>query len=399
MSANDNGPDSGDDPRLEKIEPSLPRVNQDVEKEDADSGALHPSVYVDLDLAELKRHSVQQMDPRLARIPIPRASHSMASSLCDGNDADYGANNDAPRWTKERIVYSLSLICGNLTYLYLSVAFIQMLKATTPVAVLVTGWFFGVQKPNMRVLFNVSFIVIGVVLASFGEIKFVMLGFLFQCGGIMFEAVRLVMVQRLLNSPDSKMDPLVSLYYFAPVCTVFNGLIALAWEVPKVSMAEVHKVGLHNFALNAMVAFALNVSVVFLIGKTSSLVLTLCGVLKDILLVAASMMIWGTIVTPLQFIGYAIALGGLVYYKLGGEQVRTHLEMASQRWRSMSSRRPFLWRLLMFIIAFCIVYALVDVLAPSYAPKYGPERVSAAYLAAKERYRNGAADIPNDGRV
>jgi hypothetical protein len=26
------------------------------------------------------------------------------------------------------IVYSLSLICGNLTYLYLSVAFIQMLK-------------------------------------------------------------------------------------------------------------------------------------------------------------------------------------------------------------------------------------------------------------------------------
>lgn len=263
-------------------------------------------------------------------------------------------------------------------------------------AVLVTGWFFGVQKPNMRVLFNVSFIVIGVILASFGEIKFVMLGFLFQCGGIMFEAVRLVMVQRLLNSPDSKMDPLVSLYYFAPVCTVFNGLIALAWEVPKVSMVEVHKVGLHNFALNAMVAFALNVSVVFLIGKTSSLVLTLCGVLKDILLVAASMMIWGTIVTPLQFIGYAIALGGLVYYKLGGEQVRTHLEMAHQRWRSMSSRRPFLWRVLMFIVAFCIVYMLVDVLAPSYAPKYDPERVSAAYLAAKERYKNGGANIPND---
>lgn len=263
-------------------------------------------------------------------------------------------------------------------------------------AVLVTGWFFGVQKPNMRVLFNVSFIVIGVILASFGEIKFVMLGFLFQCGGIMFEAVRLVMVQRLLNSPDSKMDPLVSLYYFAPVCTVFNGLIALAWEVPKVSMAEVHKVGLHNFALNAMVAFALNVSVVFLIGKTSSLVLTLCGVLKDILLVAASMMIWGTIVTPLQFIGYAIALGGLVYYKLGGEQVRTHLEMAHQRWRSISSRRPFLWRILMFIVAFCIVYMLVDVLAPSYSPKYDPERVSAAYLAAKERYKNGGANIPND---
>lgn len=46
MSADNRAPDSGDGPRLEKIEPSLPRVNQDVEKEDADSPALHPSVYV-----------------------------------------------------------------------------------------------------------------------------------------------------------------------------------------------------------------------------------------------------------------------------------------------------------------------------------------------------------------
>lgn len=46
MSADDRGPDSGDDPRLEKIEPALPRVNQDVVKEDTDSPALHPSFYV-----------------------------------------------------------------------------------------------------------------------------------------------------------------------------------------------------------------------------------------------------------------------------------------------------------------------------------------------------------------
>ncbi|OBT85336.1 hypothetical protein VE02_05982 [Pseudogymnoascus sp. 03VT05] len=412
MSAGDRGPDSGDDSRLEKIEPSLPRVIQDVKEEDTDSPALHPSVYVVIWISlssSVILFNKWILDSQEFRYPVLLTAWHLffatvmtqimarTTTLLDGRkNVRMNTRMYIRTILPIGIVYSLSLICGNLTYLYLSVAFIQMLKATTPVAVLITGWFFGVQKPNMRVLFNVSFIVIGVVLASFGEIKFVMLGFLFQCGGIMFEAVRLVMVQRLLNSPDSKMDPLVSLYYFAPVCTVFNGLIALAWEVPKVSMEEVHKVGLHNFALNAMVAFALNVSVVFLIGKTSSLVLTLCGVLKDILLVAASMMIWGTIVTPLQFIGYAIALGGLVYYKLGGEQVRTHLEMASQRWRSMSSRRPFLWRILMFIIAFCIVYALLDVLAPSYAPRYDPERVSAAYLAAKERYRNGGANIPKD---
>lgn len=61
------------------------------------------------------------------------------------------------------------------------------------------------------------------------------------------------------------------------------------------------------------------------IGKTSSLVLTLCGVLKDILLVAFSMIVWSTTVTFLQFVGYGIALGGLVFYKLGGEKIKEHV--------------------------------------------------------------------------
>ena len=58
------------------------------------------------------------------------------------------------------------------------------------------------------------------------------------------------------------------------------------------------------------------------IGKTSAVVLTLSGVLKDILLVMASMGIFGDPVTPIQYFGYSIALGGLVYYKLGGEKMQ-----------------------------------------------------------------------------
>jgi len=75
----------------------------------------------------------------------------------------------------------------------------------------------GLEKPNIKVLGNVSVIVLGVIIASYGEIAFVFAGFVFQCFGIAFESIRLVMVQKLLSSPEYKMDPLVSLYYFAPV--------------------------------------------------------------------------------------------------------------------------------------------------------------------------------------
>ena len=123
----------------------------------------------------------------------------------------------------------------------------------------------------MNNLFKVSFIVIGVVIASFGEIEFVLIGFLFQLGGIVFEALRLVMVQKLLSSPEYKMDPLVSLYYFAPLCAVMNFCVAAVIEIPFIKLEEIYHVGLTLLLANAVIAFALNVSVVFLVGLIVSL--------------------------------------------------------------------------------------------------------------------------------
>jgi len=131
--------------------------------------------------------------------------------------------------------------------------------------VLLAGWTMGIQKPDVKVLLNVSVIVLGVVIASFGEIKFVLIGVLFQIGGIIFEAVRLVMVERLLSSAEYKMDPLVSLYYFAPVCAFMNFCIAVVVELPHIQLAEVYHVGPYILLSNAILAFALNVSVVFLV--------------------------------------------------------------------------------------------------------------------------------------
>lgn len=46
------------------------------------------------------------------------------------------------------------------------------------------------------------------------------------------------------------------------------------------------------------------------------------GILKDVLLVFASMLIFRDPVTGQQFFGYSIALAGLVYYKLGAEKIQ-----------------------------------------------------------------------------
>lgn len=248
----------------------------------------------------------------------------------------------------------------------------------------------GIAQPNVGVLLNVSCIVLGVVIATFGEIKFVLIGFLFQCAGIVFEAIRLVLVQKLLNGEEYKMDPLVSLYYFAPVCAVMNGMIALFLEVPRISMHEVYGIGVPILIASALVAFLLNVSAVFLvsapiflpifnvqakavqIGRTSSLVLTLCGVLKDVLLVAVSMMLWHTPVSNLQFFGYAISLAGLVHYKLGSDRLRATLETARDGWTGFSGKHPIIKTVVALCSVFVAIFITLGILLPMFAPEYDP---------------------------
>ncbi|KAF1816314.1 DUF250 domain membrane protein [Eremomyces bilateralis CBS 781.70] len=268
------------------------------------------------------------------------------------------------------VFFSLSLICGNVAYLYLSVSFIQMLKATTPVAVLLTGWALGTQTPNFRTLANVMLIVVGVMIASAGEIQFVIRGVLFQICGLTFEAIRIVMVERLLSSAEFKMDPIVSLYYFAPACTVMNGIVCLFLEIPNMQMQDILDVGLSTLFLNGMVAFGLNVAVVLLIGKTSSLVYTLSGVLKDIILVVASMFLFGDPVTILQAFGYGIALTGLVYYKLGAQRLKEYIADGKRSWDDYGQRQPVMRKIIVFGLVAMGIFIVVAGLTPQITSDY-----------------------------
>lgn len=213
------------------------------------------------------------------------------------------------------LFFSASLILSNTAYLYLSVAYIQMLKAFTPVAILLISWSFRIAEPNKKLAVIVLMISVGVALASHGELHFNFVGFLTQAAAVAFEASRLVMIQMLLHG--LKMDPLVSLHYYAPVCAVIN-LTVLPFTEGLAPFYELARVGPAVLLSNAALAFLLNIAAVFLVGVGSGLVLTLAGVLKDILLISGSVLLYNAQITPLQVFGYSIALGGLILFKTTG---------------------------------------------------------------------------------
>ena len=82
------------------------------------------------------------------------------------------------------LLFSGSLILSNKAYLYLSVAYIQMLKAFTPVAILLISWAFKIAEPNKRLGAIVLMISCGVAIASHGERHFMVIGFLTQAAAV-----------------------------------------------------------------------------------------------------------------------------------------------------------------------------------------------------------------------
>lgn len=85
------------------------------------------------------------------------------------------------------------------------------------------------------------------------------------------------MIQLLLH--NLKMDPLVSLHYYAPVCALINSLF-LPFTEGLAPFYALKEIGIAIMFSNALVALLLNIAAVFLVGVASGLVLTLAGVFK-----------------------------------------------------------------------------------------------------------------------
>lgn len=92
--------------------------------------------------------------------------------------------------------------------------------------------------------------------------------------------------------------------------------------------------------------------------------------LKDILLVFASMMIFQDPVSGLQAFGYSIALGGLIYYKLGADKLKEYLGQGGRAWAEYGSRHPAVRKLIVFGLVIFVVFVLLGGLAPRFAPEY-----------------------------
>uniref|UniRef100_A0A5B6YVW9 Sugar phosphate transporter domain-containing protein n=2 Tax=Davidia involucrata TaxID=16924 RepID=A0A5B6YVW9_DAVIN len=211
-------------------------------------------------------------------------------------------------------LYSLSLWFSNSAYIYLSVSFIQMLKALMPVAVYSIGVIFKKDAFKSDTMANMLSISLGVAVAAYGEARFDSWGVILQLAAVAFEATRLVMIQILLTSKGITLNPITSLYYVAPCCLIFLFVPWIIVEYPLLKDTSSFHLDFLIFGTNSFCAFALNLAVFLLVGKTSALTMNVAGVVKDWLLIAFSWSVIKDTVTPINLFGYGLAFLGVAYY-------------------------------------------------------------------------------------
>jgi hypothetical protein len=155
------------------------------------------------------------------------------------------------------VFFASGVVLGNSAYTYISVGYIQMIKAITPVPLLILYCLRGRESLSIVQFAIVLVISIGVMVASIGELRFSWIGFLLQISAVFSDCLRVCATDSFMK--DTSIDSLSILFYTAPISFV---LVSIGFCI-----VELSTFNLNNFTpsftvilfLNGILAFSVNV--------------------------------------------------------------------------------------------------------------------------------------------
>ena len=216
------------------------------------------------------------------------------------------------------LLSALSLVSGNMAYMSLSVAFIQVLKVLLPAITLAVSIAAGVERLTAPLAVSVTLITAGTGYAAVLESQtshFSTVGLAHFLLSAVCEASRTVLVQLLLG--DMKYNAVEALVYLSPWTGMCLILGALLWEWDGLTShgGGMYKVSCkpHLYVLAAAGGFLVNLTTFWAIKATSGLTFKVLGCVKNSFVVWAGVLL-GDAISGQQLCGYAVSLAGFILY-------------------------------------------------------------------------------------
>jgi len=235
---------------------------------------------------------------------------------------------ELPRKTSPRVLLAASLAglltgfdvaLSNFILLHVSFSRYTMLKSARIILILVFGVSLGMERCSLLAVGGVVAIVGGIMIASFSEAEFGLLGVSLVMGSEVCASMRWLLAQMIIR--QGSLDTMSTLLCMSPASTLALLPAVLAHELNEVSL-------LGGFAaaadfnllmlLPGVLVFLLIFIEVWLVKVSSALTLSVFGSIKIIVAMFFSILVYGEGVSRLQLYGLLVALAGLVGYWCSG---------------------------------------------------------------------------------
>lgn len=228
---------------------------------------------------------------------------------------------------------SVTLATGNAVYLYLSVGFIQMLKALTPALILLVMVLARVELPSRPSVWCVLVIVLGTLVEVNGELQATLMGLGLMMTSCIGEAIATVYSQKMMQ--NFKFSEMETLYYLSLPSFLFLSCIGAVLEWPAILQGD----GLdifyeHPFIMVAasLLGVCVNLFTLMVVRATSSVTVKILNTLRCIVLVFVGGAFYGESHSAQQLGGYGVSLVGFVGYNFF--QMRRDKSDALEAWVS-----------------------------------------------------------------
>ncbi|XP_012524942.1 solute carrier family 35 member E3 [Monomorium pharaonis] len=205
------------------------------------------------------------------------------------------------------------VVLTNLSLAHNTVGTYQVAKMLTTPCVIVMQMIFYRKRFGMLVKLTLIPITLGVIINFYYDIQFNIIGTVYATLGVLVTSLYQVMINR--KQKEFQMDPMQLLYYQAPLSGVM--LLIVVPILEPVGQTFTHNWSLLDIImviLSGAVAFFVNLTSYWIIGKTSPLTYNMVGHSKFCLLLLGGSLLFHETLAINQVIGITLTLVGIILY-------------------------------------------------------------------------------------
>ncbi|KAL8732635.1 MAG: hypothetical protein Q9166_002610 [cf. Caloplaca sp. 2 TL-2023] len=212
------------------------------------------------------------------------------------------------------ILYTANIAVSNVSLAMVTVPFHQTVRALTPVftVAIYRMVFHGLYGTDTYI--SLVPVIIGVMLASYGDLNATILGFVVTMLGTVLAAVKTVTTNRLQTS-GLHLGALELLYRMSPIACMQSLAVAyICGEFNRFDASTLGRSSVLILLVNGAIAFGLNVASFEANKRSGALTMTIAANVKQVLTIVLSVVLWNIPVGVMNACGIVLTIVGGAWY-------------------------------------------------------------------------------------